>query len=91
MAVSKLEIRIAVLEAELQKRVTLLETEVARLKRKLPSASGLETPWWEKIWGTFANDPAHEEAMALGRKYRESLRPKPKSRRSRKSVKSKKS
>ena len=38
----------------------------------------------EKIEGIFANDPAFEEAMRLGREYRESLRPK-----SRKTKKSK--
>ena len=33
-------------------------------------------PWWERIRGTFKDDPAYEEAMRLGREYRESLRPK---------------
>lgn len=54
-------------------RVALLETEVVLLKEKLKVSQGL--PWWRKISGTFANDDAHAEAMALGRKYRESLRP----------------
>lgn len=31
-------------------------------------------PWWERIAGTFADSPAYEEAMRLGREYRESLR-----------------
>jgi hypothetical protein len=34
-------------------------------------------PWAEKIFGTFANDPVYDEAMRLGRKYRESTKPKP--------------
>jgi hypothetical protein len=38
---------------------------------KLPNLA----PWWERIYGTFANSPEYEEAMRLGRAYRESLRP----------------
>ena len=63
---------------KLEDRVTALEAEVARLKKKLDKDS---RPWTEKIAGAFANDPAFEEAMRLGREYRESLRPKPKKRR----------
>ncbi len=62
----------------LQDRVAALEAEVARLKKKMDKDS---RPWTEKITGAFANDPAFDEAMRLGRKYRESLRPKPKKRR----------
>jgi hypothetical protein len=58
---------------KLKDRVAMLEAEVARLKRKLKIDS---RPWTEKIAGIFANDPAFEEAMRLGREYRESLRPK---------------
>ena len=36
-----------------------------------------DRPWPEKIFGTFANDPDYEEAMRLGREYRESTKPKP--------------
>ncbi len=62
----------------LENRVAALEAEVARLKKKLDKNS---IPWTEKITGAFANDPAFDEAMRLGRKYRESLRPKLKKRR----------
>jgi hypothetical protein len=58
---------------QLEERVALLEAEVARLKHKVESDSSL-TPWWEKITGTFANNSAYDEAMRLGREYRESLR-----------------
>jgi hypothetical protein len=30
-------------------------------------------PWWEQIAGIFQHDAMHEEAMRLGRQYRQSL------------------
>jgi hypothetical protein len=58
----------------LEKRVKKLESEVARLRRQLQSKYK-DAPWWEQISGTFADDPIYEKAMQLGRKYRESTRP----------------
>lgn len=29
-------------------------------------------PWWEKITGTFKDDPEYDEAMRLGAEYRRS-------------------
>lgn len=67
----------AALEIEL--RVAALEAQVAQLTQKLSPKSEAPTtpakPWWQEIYGTFADDPLHEEAMRLGREYRESLRP----------------
>lgn len=60
----------------LEERVAALEAEVADLKQARESVVEPETPWWQEIWGTFKDDPAYAEAMRLGRKYRESLRPK---------------
>ena len=57
-------------------RLTFLETEVARLRGRMESAEQSGKPWWEQIAGSFANDPIYEEAMRLGREYRQSLRPK---------------
>jgi hypothetical protein len=55
---------------QLEERLTLLEAEVDRLKRKIePNPTAL--PWWEKIAGTFAENSAYDEAMKLGREYRE--------------------
>lgn len=59
----------------LESRVATLETEVAKLKESLDKSAD-DLPWWEKRWGLFANDPDYDAAMELGRKYRESLRPK---------------
>jgi hypothetical protein len=56
----------------LKARIESLEQELAKLKSKVERQS---EPWWEQIAGSFANDPLHEQAMRLGREYRESLRP----------------
>lgn len=64
-------------------RVAVLEAEVSRLKAKFEDATPRKKSWGNEIWGTFANDPFYEEAMRLGREYRESLRPKPRKRRKR--------
>ena len=60
---------------QLEERVAIVEAEVARLKYQLKDDRA-QAPWWEKIAGTFADNPAYDEAMQLGREYRESLRPK---------------
>jgi hypothetical protein len=54
----------------LEERVALLEQEVLQLKRQLQKPT--DVPWWEQIGGVFANLPAFDEAVALGRQYRES-------------------
>jgi hypothetical protein len=54
--------------------ISQLEAEVAKLKNKAENDSA-STPWWEKIAGTFADNPDYDEAMQLGCEYRESLRP----------------
>jgi hypothetical protein len=60
-------------DIEIEARLIALETEVAHLKAQQQTSAA--TPWWEEILGSFANDPAYDEAMQLGRQYRESLRP----------------
>ncbi len=61
----------------LEERVATMERELAQIKQSLKSDSLSQSiPWWESIFGTFANSEAHEEATRLGREYRESLRPK---------------
>lgn len=59
----------------LEARVAALETEVARLRAKLEEKEPAAAPWWKQIAGTFEGDPYYAEAMRLGRRYRESLRP----------------
>ena len=60
----------------LEARVAALEAEVASLKARIAEKDD-KIPWWKKIAGTFEGDPYYAEAMRLGRKYRESLQPKP--------------
>jgi hypothetical protein len=58
---------------QIEKRIAILEAEVARLKRKVETNTSQDSPWWERIAGTFTDNPAYDEAMQLGREYRESL------------------
>jgi hypothetical protein len=67
----------------LSQRVAALEAEVAQLKVRLDATDKSKDPWIEHVWGAFAGDPAFEEAMRLGREWRESFRPKPSKRRKR--------
>ena len=62
---------------EIELRVAALEAEVARLKQQLESPAQSKGHWVDKVYGAFADDPDFLEAMRLGRKFRESLRPKP--------------
>ena len=68
-------------QAALEKRLAALEAEVTRLKSSVEKLKGPEVPWWKE--SPFLNDPKYEEAMRLGKAYRESLRPKPPKKRKR--------
>ena len=60
----------------LEERVAALETKLQRLEQQRNNHSLQDArPWWERIRGTFQDDPAYDEAMRLGREYRASLRP----------------
>ena len=59
---------------KLEERVAAPEAELASLKSKLEGLSP-STPWWERIAGTFENDPVYQKAIKLGREYRRSLKP----------------
>ena len=60
-------------QVSIEKRVAAIESELARLKGVVEHDP---RPWWQQIYGMFKEDPAFDEAMQLGRAYRESLRPK---------------
>ena len=56
---------------EIEKRIKTLEAEVALLKSKVAKNGDIpEVPWWKQRIGLFADNPAYEEAMRLGREYR---------------------
>ena len=59
----------------METRLSALEREMAQIKRLLQSKPGSVEPWWERIAGVFEDDPVFEQAMNLGRQYRQSLRP----------------
>ena len=67
--------------ASIEQRMKALEEEVAQIKARLERRGKTSVDWLDKIWGSFANDPIYDEAMRLGREYRESFRPKLKKRR----------
>ncbi|HMV47503.1 MAG TPA: hypothetical protein PLD20_11370 [Blastocatellia bacterium] len=63
--------------AQLELRVAALEAEIAQVKQQLEKLPNSQGNWLNDIVGAFDNDPIYEEAMRLGREYRESLRPQP--------------
>jgi hypothetical protein len=86
MAVSELEM--------LKSRVSSLEAEIVRIKSQLtgsPQKSEIAgEDWINKIYGAFANDSDYDKAMEIGRKYRESLRPKNAKKKPKKALKTRK-
>jgi len=55
---------------EIEKRVSVLESEISTMKEKLDKLEKSPANWWQKISGSFADDADYEEAMRLGRQYR---------------------
>ncbi|HLK58086.1 MAG TPA: hypothetical protein VKU00_16070 [Chthonomonadaceae bacterium] len=64
MAVETLEERLTILETRLDTLQRLFEEQIAHPPKK-------EKRGWQAIVGTFADDPLYEEAMRLGRAWRE--------------------
>ena len=59
------------LETKLELRVAILEAQVVALQKRAELNDEVDKrPWWEKIRGTFADDELFDEAMRLGREYR---------------------
>jgi hypothetical protein len=65
-------------KSKLETRIAALEAEVAQLKQDVQARGGNGSPWWEKIAGTLPNDDLTRRAEAAGRKYRASVKSKPK-------------
>ncbi len=68
--------------SEIEHRVAALEADMARVKEQLEKCVPAQKDWLDEIYGAFENDPIFEEAMRLGREYRESLRPNPRGKQS---------
>lgn len=59
----------------LEERVMRLESRQDALQRLVEERlTSKEQPGWQAIVGTFTDDPLYEEAMRLGREWRESHR-----------------
>ena len=61
---------------QLADRLEMVEKQVLELKYQLPLADELKRPWLERIYGAFEGNDVFLEAMEIGKKYRESQRPK---------------
>ena len=62
-----------------EQRIAQLERQVDALRQQIAGLAEGKS-WWERIAGSFDKDPIYEKAMKLGREYRESLRPRTRSR-----------
>jgi hypothetical protein len=60
--------------AQLEKRVKELEELMSNQSLPAPKRNA---KWWLNRAGAFASDPGYDEMVRLGRKYRQSLKPKP--------------
>ena len=59
--------------ANLKKRVDELERELRQLKLVVQNHRGDQLPWWERLAGTFKDDPVFEKITTAGKRYRKSL------------------
>ncbi len=58
---------------QLEARLATLEEEMVQVKRLLITKEEMpQMPWWDKIAGSFADDPDFDEAERLGREWRKS-------------------
>lgn len=56
----------------LEERVDAMEQELAQLKQQLQASKTEDAaPWWQQITGVFKDCPEFDEAMRLGREWRE--------------------
>ena len=57
----------------LEDRLAAVERELAQIKSQLTDEKPSSTPpGWERIFGSFADSEGFDEAVRLGREYRES-------------------
>lgn len=56
---------------QLEHRVSTLEAELAQLKELLANLQEQDTPQWLQIVGSAKHDPTFDEAVGLGREWRQ--------------------
>ena len=54
-------------------RLIEIEKRVDRLERELADSHSGAQPWWRRVAGRFKDNPEFDEAVRLGREYRQSL------------------
>ena len=59
--------------SHLEQRVSTLEKELSEIKQMLAKSSGLKSPWWLKVAGSFEQDPTFDEVIKLGQEWRKSV------------------
>ena len=57
----------------LEQRIAALEREMREVKSVLKTVNATQAPWWERLAGTFKDDPLFDEIVEAGRAYRRSL------------------
>jgi hypothetical protein len=63
------------MSVNLEQRVAALERQIARMQRSQELNAPSGRVWLDDLYGKFTGDPIFQQAMKLGRKYRQSLRP----------------
>ena len=63
--------------SSIEQRIEALEREV-RILRAAAKKGRREKAWWERLGGTFKDDPLFDEIVKAGQKYRRSVRPRSK-------------
>jgi len=63
--------------AQLEARVAALESDLARLRPLLTlvaqgNVAQFQSPWWQKVAGSFQDNPAFDKAVRLGQEWRRS-------------------
>jgi hypothetical protein len=61
----------------IEERLSVVEKELAQIKEQMATDHLQPTSHsWDHVFGSLANSKGFDEAVRLGREYRESLRPK---------------
>ena len=57
----------------LEERIALLEAEMRHVKSLLKTVRDAQQPWWERHAGMFKDDPVFDAIVETGQVYRRSL------------------